>query len=352
MKLSSFNIRQIIPHALGLSLLLAAGPGLTPSTEAQGYSVSNLVADTSGVAANTDTNLVNAWGMVVSKDTLAVNLNGSSLAGFYSLGGEPTGTYIGVDSDPTGLILNPSGGFKISSGGGKAKQSKLIFVTEDGGILGWNSKVDPTAAIRMVDNPGSNTVYKGVAILGNRLFAANFFSGLVEVYDSKWNFIKSFTDTNVDVGFAPFNVEAINGLLYVTFAKQLGPELKDDEAGPGNGFVSVFNSKGKLMKRLIAHGELNSPWALAKAPKNFGQFSKALLVGNFGDGRINAYDLRTGSFLGTLSDAQSTPLAIDGLWALEFGTTKGSHNRRTPTLFFSSGPNDEGNGLVGAINAN
>src|SRR5262249_23546582 len=160
---------------------------------------------------------------------------------------------------------------------------KLIFVTEEGGILGWNPKVDATEAIKMVDNPSSNTVYKGVALLNNRLFAANFRSGLVEVYDSKWNFIKSFTDTNVDAGFAPFNVKAINGLLYVSFAKQLLPDAEDDEAGPGNGFISVFNSNGKLQKRLISHGALNSPWGMVKAPKNFGQFSKALLVGNFGN---------------------------------------------------------------------
>jgi uncharacterized protein (TIGR03118 family) len=358
MKPLSFNVGQIIPHSLGLSILLATGLALPSSANAQGYSVTNLVADTPGVAANTDTNLQNAWGMVVNKKGIVVNANATSLAGAYGLDGTPTGDYIGVDSDPSGLIQNSTGGFKISNGSGngknknKGKASTLIFVTEDGGILGFNSKVDSANAIKMVDNPSTNTVYKGVAVLNNKLFAANFFSGLVEVYDSKWNFIGSFTDTNVDAGFAPFNVVAIDGLLYVTFAKQLLPDMHDDDKGPGNGFVSVFNSKGKLQHRLIAHGALNSPWGMAKAPKNFGKFSKALLIGNFGDGTINAYDQKTGAFLGTLSDAGGVPLNIDGLWALEFGTTKASKNKSTPTLFFSAGPNGEADGLVGKINAN
>jgi len=353
MKTSSLNIRGIIPQTFGLCIVLAAASLFARSATAQGYSVSNLVANVPGLADNTDTNLVNAWGLAVTKNSLIVNATESSLAGTYLNTGEPTGNYISVDSDPTGLIQNPTGGFKISSGNGKGKKSTLIFVTEEGGILGFNEKVDPTEAIEMVENPSSNTVYKGVAVLGNRLFAANFFSGFVEVYDQKWNFISSFTDTNVDAGFAPFNVKVINGLLYVTFAKQLAPDLKDDEAGPGNGFVDVFNSKGKLLKRLISHGELNSPWGMVKAPNNFGEFSKALLVGNFGDGRINAYNIRTGDFLGTLSDDQGTPLEIEGLWALEFGTGKGgSSNRRTPTIYFSPGPNDEEDGVVGKITPN
>jgi uncharacterized protein (TIGR03118 family) len=344
--------QRAVRRFMGLGALVAVSAFLSPiQLHAQGYSVSNLVADVPGAAANLDTNLVNAWGLaVLPKDMLVVNANENSIAGLYATDGQPTGDYLAVNSAPSGMVWNRGGGFKVSDGQ-MTRSSTLIFVTEEGTILGWNEHfADPTAIVA-VDNSDFDAVYKGVAILDNRLFAADFKGGVIDVYDSRWNWLGAFTDSHVDPGFAPFNVAAIDGLLYVTFAKRLAPEFKDDEAGPGNGFVDVFNANGRFLKRLVSHGVLNSPWGIVKAPANFGPFSKALLVGNFGDGSINAFNIKTGAFIGTLSDSESTPVVIDGLWALDFGVTK-VNKKNVPTLFFSAGPNGEGDGLVGKITAN
>jgi uncharacterized protein (TIGR03118 family) len=262
-----------------------------------------------------------------------------------------TGNYIEVDSAPSGLALNNTGGFKVSDGG-KAQASDLIFVTEEGTILGWNSSFTSPTAVIAVDDSDFGAIYKGVAMAGGRLYAADFRNGVVNVYDSKWRWMGAFTDSQVDPGFGPFNVVAINGLLYVAFAKIAPPDFEDDEAGPGNGYVDVFNPNGKFLRRLVSHGPLNSPWGMALAPANFGKFSKALLVGNFGDCTINAFNNKTGAFLGTLSDSGGAPISIEGLWALEFGVTKSANGKKVPTLFFSAGPNGEGDGLVGNIKAN
>jgi uncharacterized protein (TIGR03118 family) len=202
-----------------------------------------------------------------------------------------------------------------------------------------------------VDNSDFDAVYKGVAMIGGRLFAADFKGGVIDMYDSKWNWLGAFTDSHVDEGFAPFNVAAIDGLLYVTFAKKLAPDFEDDEEGPGNGFVDVFNARGRFLRRLASHGVLNSPWGIVKAPAHFGAFSGALLVGNFGDGRINAFNIRTGAFLGALSDSGGTPIAIEGLWGLDFGTTR-VNRKNVPALYFSAGPDGEEDGLVGKITVN
>jgi len=350
------NIRQS-KHGLrrfsGLgAILFTLLAGFSPTgLQAQSWSVSNLVSDIPGAAANTDTNLVNAWGMtILSKDTLVVVANENSIAGMYGTDGTPDGGYLAVNSAPSGMVWNHSGGFKVSDGQ-MTRSSTLIFVTEEGTILGWNENfADPTAIVA-VDNSDFDAVYKGVAMIGGRLFAADFKGGVIDVYDARWNWLGAFTDSHVDPGFAPFNVAAIDGLLYVTFAKRLAPDFEDDEAGPGNGFVDVFNANGRFLRRLVSHGVLNSPWGIAKVPAGFGAFKGALLVGNFGDGRINAFNIKTGALLGTLTDSEEAPLVIDGLWALDFGTTK-VNRKNVPTLFFSAGPNGEGDGLVGKITAN
>ena len=336
---------------IGLCAWLTAAAVFSPiGLHAQGYAVTNLVADLPG-ALNQDTNLVNAWGLVVlPKNLLLVNANENSIAGFYGTDGTPGGVYIGVDSAPSGLALNPGGGFKIPDGQ-MMRPSTLIFVTEAGGILGWNERSSDSNAFLAVDNSIFDAVYKGVAILNNRLFAADFKGGFIDVYDSRWNWLGSFSDSHVDAGFGPFNVAAIDGLLYVTFAKRLAPDFEDDEAGPGNGFVDVFTANGRFVRRLVSHGALNSPWGIVKAPAHFGKFSNALLVGNFGDGLINAYSIKTGAFLGAVSDSEDTPIVLDGLWALDFGTTK-VNKKMVPTLFFSAGPNGENDGVVGKITAN
>jgi uncharacterized protein (TIGR03118 family) len=343
-----------IPSAISFCVVLVAALVFSNSTSlhAQGYAVNPLVADIPMGPANIDTNLVNAWGMaLLPNDMLVVNANENNLAGLYTTDGEVTGSYIEVDSAPSGLILNKTGGFKVSDGG-KARASDLIFVTEEGTILGWNSHLASPTAVVAVDDSDFGTVYKGAAMIGDRLFAADFRNGVVNVYDSKWRWLGAFTDSQVDPGFGPFNVADIDGLLYVAFAKIAPPDFTDDEAGPGNGYVDVFNANGHFLRRLVSHGPLNSPWGMAKAPANFGEFSGDLLVGNFGDGTINAFNIKTGAFLGTLSDSGGTPIGISGLWALEFGTTKAARGKNIPTLFFSAGPNGEGDGLIGNIKVN
>jgi uncharacterized protein (TIGR03118 family) len=164
------------------------------------------------------------------------------------------------------------------------------------------------------------------------------------MFDAAIAFVRSFTDPNIPAGFAPFGITNIGGRLYVSYAKQLAPGNVDDEAGVGNGFVDIFNPDGTLSGRFVSNGNLNSPWGMAVAPAGFGRFAGAILVGNFGDGRIGAYDPNSGAFLGSLADINALPLVIDGLWGLTFGPNAGS-----TTLYFASGPNDEAHGLVGTI---
>jgi len=198
------------------------------------------------------------------------------------------------------------------------KPSSFIFATEDGTISGWNPNVDATHSIIAV--PATGAVYKGLAIApdSSLLYAANFRAGTVEVYDPTFKLVKTITDPTVPAGYAPFNVQVLNGKLYVSFALQDAAK-HDDVAGAGNGFVDVFNLDGTGMKRLISNGVLDSPWGLDIAPAGFGPFANDLLVGNFGDGTINVFDPTTDALLGTLTDLNGKPIVIEGLWALDNG---------------------------------
>ena len=341
--------------AAWLAASILAAPELTL---AQGYDVARLVSDVSGAAAHTDTNLVNAWGLAIGRrGTLIVASTETSQTRFYQPDGTVNDFSIVVDEDPTGLLINEFPfTFRISDHG-ITRPSQLLFVSEEGKIMGWNFDVNATEAAVAVDNSGKEAVYKGLAQAwsrrGPRLYATDFHDGSVEVYDQRFQWVGSFTDPGVDAGFAPFNVANIAGLLYVTFAKQELPAAEDDEPGPGNGFVDVFTPEGHLLRRLVAHGPLNSPWGLAFAPRDFGQFGGALLVGNFGDGKINAFTPWTGRFLGELTDGAGNPISIDGLWALRFrrsSMSSGNHgNSRASVLYFTSGPEGESHGLVGSI---
>ena len=249
-------------------------------------------------------------------------------------------------------MFNGTGEFSITAGG-KSGSAIFLFSSEDGTILGWTPAVDFANAVIAVP-PANGAVYKGLAIgstaKGNFLYATNFNSGSVEMYDKGFKLVKTFTDLNVDANFAPFGIQNIDGKLYVTFAKQKLPDKKDDDAGPGNGFVDVFDTDGNMIRRFASHGPLNSPWGLALAPEGFGRFSGHLLVGNFGDGRINAFDLISGEFDSPLIDPQGNPLTINGLWALEFGAG-GANNGKRNHLFFTAGIADEAHGLFGFIHA-
>jgi uncharacterized protein (TIGR03118 family) len=201
---------------------------------------------------------------------------------------------------------------------------------------------------------GANAVYKGLAIAQasdghTYLYAANFRSGRVEAYDSTFTPVELpgglFVDPRIPAGYAPFNVQELAGQLYVSYAQQ-DATLRDDVAGQGHGFVDVFSNDGAFIRRLVTRGALNSPWGLALAPAGFGQFAGALLVGNFGNGHINAYNPTTGVHLGQLRTANGRPIVIDGLWGLRFGNGNAA---KTSELLFTAGPDDESHGLLGKI---
>jgi uncharacterized protein (TIGR03118 family) len=333
---------------------------LSGVAHAQKYSQTNLVSDVPGVAATTDPNLVNAWGIDFSATSPAwIADNGTGLSTLYTGAGgivplvvtipPPTGSE--GTSAPTGLVFNGSGDFVVTKSG-VSGSSVFLFDTEDGTISGWNPTVDMHHAILAVDNSGAEAIYKGLAIgqaeNHSFIYATNFHSGWVEMYDSKFQWVKNFTDTNLPPGYAPFGIKNINNKLFVTFALQ-NEAKHDDVSGPGHGFVDVFDLNGNKLKRLVSHGALNSPWGLALAPANFGKFSGNLLVGNFGNGHISAYNIQTGAFLGQLRNTAGAELAIDGLWGLKFGN--GGAAGPTNTLLFTAGPDHEAHGLFGSIQA-
>jgi len=348
-------------------VLIAVVPSMSQPAPPAGYQQTNLVSDVPGLAMVTDSNLVNAWGMSFSSTSFIwVSDNKTGVATLYNGSGmpEPTPQRLIVTipgapgssaSAPTGQLFNDGMGFELSP----ANPARFIFVTEDGTISGWNPSVDPTHAVLEVDRSSIGAVYKGVARAvsdgKDRLYATNFRFGTIEVFevlDTKWTLVDSFTDPSLPPGYAPFNIQNLDGTLYVTFAKQ-GAEREDDVAGPGNGFVDVLDPATNTFTRLISghpgKAPLNSPWGLALAPSSgFGEFNGALLVGNFGDGAINAFDPSTGAFLGRLRHSHGGAIKIDGLWALVFGQG-GANNGPPTTLFFTAGPNDESHGLFGKL---
>jgi uncharacterized protein (TIGR03118 family) len=258
---------------------------------------------------------------------------------------------------------------------GKSGASEILFATEDGTISGWNPSVDPTHAVLAIDRStvGLGAVYKGLAIgrspSGNDfIYATNFRFGTVEMFDAHFKLVRSFTDSQLSTDcpstgqcFAPFGIQNIGGELFVTYALQNAMK-HDDVAGTGHGFVDVFNTEGHLLRRLVSQSSpnatlsctLNSPWGLALAPSEFGRFSGALLVGNFGamgtgHGLINAFNPQTGACLGQLRDRAGNPITNDSLWGLGFGN--GKQAGKANTLFFTVGLRDETHGLFGKIEA-
>jgi uncharacterized protein (TIGR03118 family) len=239
--------------------------------------------------------------------------------------------------------------FNVKSGG-KTGQAAFIFASEDGTISGWAPSVDFHNAITAVPGSAAN-VYKGLAIgstgFGNFLYAANFRSGNVDVYNGSFGLASTFTDPTVAAGYAPFNVANLGGTLYVTFAKQNAAK-HDDVAGPGNGYVDAFSLDGKFERRIVSQGgAINSPWGLALAPTSFGQFAGDLLVGNFGDGTISAFDPANGDFEGKLLGTNGQPIVEGDLWDLIVGG--GGADGNPNYIYFTAGLQDEAHGLFGSI---
>lgn len=339
------NVRLVSPAALACLLLsFASAQAGAPAA----YQVTKLISNQEGVAQNTDPDLVNSWGIAHSATgPLWVNDNGTDKSTLYDrTTGAKQDLTVSVPGGPTGMVFvhdqnEDSDDFMVQENGNSGP-SAFLFATEGGTILGWNPNVDLNNAIVAVDQSGQGSVFKGIDVTQKRelLFAADFVNNKVDVFDDQFHPVTSFTDPDLPNRFAPFNVAVLHGAIYVAFAKRERGGI-DNVNGAGLGYVDVFSADGRLKTHLIANGPLNAPWGMTIAPDNFGSFSNALLVGNFGDGRINAFDPTTGDFLGTLNRPNGHPLNIDGLWALD--------GNRDGTVTFSAGPNDESNGLVGKI---
>jgi uncharacterized protein (TIGR03118 family) len=320
-----------------------------------GFSQVNLASDVPGLARVTDPNLVNPWGIAFSPTgPFWFADNGSGVADILDGRGQPVSLVVPVPPGAvTGTVFNATAGFVISENGAAAP-SRFLFATEDGTISGWSAVVDPTRALLAVDNSSSGAVYKGLAIAADPsgqslLYAADFGRGTIDVFDQHFRpaaLPGSFQDPTLPAGYAPFNIQTINNQLFVTYAQQNG-NRSDDIPGAGHGFIDIYDTEGRLLTRFASQGPLNSPWGLALAPGDFGSFGGTLLVANNGDGRINAYDPRSGRFVGQLADDNGIPIAISRLWALSFGN--GHDGGDAHTLFFAAGVDDEAHGLFGAI---
>jgi uncharacterized protein (TIGR03118 family) len=346
---------------LAVAAVAAAGLAVTaPAASDNAYTVTNLVSDLPGVAAQSDGNLVNAWGL----DALAgspwwVADNAKSVSTIYRADGTTARPPVNVPGRPTGLVANSTQSFKVSDGTTTAAPL-FMFASEEGKIFGWNPGIAPNDAVDGHVENTAGAIYKGLAIAstpgGDFLYATDFHNGHVDVFDGALHPADlpagAFTDPSLPSGYAPFGIQNVGGKIVVTFAKQ-DADAEDEVAGQGKGFVDAFDTSGKLLARIGQHGQLNAPWGIAQAPsQGFGRFSGDLLIGNFGDGEITAFSQNPeGSWQphGQLR-AGHRVLSIDGLWALEFGHNTANNGPAT-TLFFTAGPDDESHGLFGTITA-
>jgi uncharacterized protein (TIGR03118 family) len=351
----------------GAAVLASAAISAAPAAahpNANAYIQHNLVSDVKGMADITDDSLQNPWGLAQGLNTPAWAAdNGMNVATLYRGDGivgplqKVPLTVTIPGNGPTGQVFNSTSGFVVNDGQGHSGPAVFIFDSESGDITGWNPNVPPATppAVSTEAQLGRHVdgaIYKGLALamVGTDafLYAANFHQGTIDVFDSTFTPTKlsgSFTDPHLPKNFAPFNIALLNGQLYVAYAQQ-DAEKEDEVAGFGRGFVDVFDTSGHFVKRLITRGHLDAPWGLAMAPDTFGKFSGDLLVGNFGNGRIRAYDATTGQFKGTVKDVHQKPIVIDGLWALMVGNgVSGDKN----AVLFTAGIDDEQHGLYGEV---
>jgi uncharacterized protein (TIGR03118 family) len=378
---SLLAVTLAVPPAMLIGSHNASASSAAPNGT-RSFVQTNLVSDVPGLALHTDPTLVNPWGQASAPgpggSPIWVADNGAGKATVYDGAGNP---FIPASANsplvvtiapppsagpnavaaPTGQLFNTfdstSTNFVISKNG-KSGPAFFLFATEDGTIEGWNPNVDPTHAVIAVDrstvtDPAGDVgaVYKGITAAltpaGKFLFASNFRFGTIDVFDSHFNLVESLADPTIPSGFAPFGIHNPGtGPLFVTFAKQNAAK-HDDVAGQGNGFVEALNPVSGVLQRFVTRGKLDSPWAVTLAPSTFGAFGGDILVGNFGDGRVNVFNSLTGAFRGELRGHDSDPITIPGLWGLRFGN--GTNGASTNSLFFSAGINHEADGLFGTI---
>ena len=319
------------------------------------YVQTNLVSDVPGAAAITDPHLVNAWGLSQGPTTpLWVSDNGMDVTTLYT---DPPGGSPGIvplvvkipGGAPTGQLFNGTTDFVLKQDGMPAF---FIFASEAGKITAWNPSLSPnTSAVKVASN--KTAIYKGITMVpaasGPFLLAADFHNNRLRAFDGSFMPMSlpswAFSDPSLPAGYAPFNVTVVGARVFVSYAKQK-PDKVDDAAGPGHGFIDVYGFGGHLLMRFASRGVLNSPWGMTIAPAGFGPFAGDLLVGNFGDGRIHAFDLMTGHLDGTVRDTNGDPIVIDGLWGLLPGN---GTSQRSDAVWFTAGPDDESHGLLGTL---
>jgi uncharacterized protein (TIGR03118 family) len=319
------------------------------------YQQVNLVSDLPGVAMLQDTNLVNAWGMSFSTTSpFWISDNGTGLSTLYTVTYDTNGA-VQVAKVPLEVTIPGEGSVsgQLNNGTTAFNTNRFIFASEDGVISGWRGALGTTAEVLAVR---PTAAYKGITLTSSNgqpiLLAANFAEGTLDAYGTNLTLLAQFADPTAPAGYAPFNVQSLNGMVFVTFAKQR-TDSHDDLAGRGHGLIDVFDPETGTFHRFAtgkdAGGklkEINSPWGLALSPANFGAHSDQLLVGNFGSGTIMTFDA-DGRFRGLLESQHERPVVIDGLWALAFGN--GVAAGHTNTLFFTAGPEEESHGLFGSL---
>jgi uncharacterized protein (TIGR03118 family) len=342
-------------------LCLAAGQTFAASS----YTIHNLASDIPNPPGTNDPNffvdadLVDPWGIALGASVpFWLSNAGTGLATVYTF----ANNVVSKNANTRVTVPSASGGpgrvtGQIAGGGlsfaSAAPFPSFLFCTEDGTISVRVAPNNNNTALITVNN-GGKAVYKGCGAAvtpdGPRFYAANFKTGTIDVFDTSWNPVQvAFTDPNLPAGLSPFNVQVLGNKVVVTYA-MLGADGVSDQPGRGNGVVDIYDFGGNLVKS-IADASLNSPWGVAIAPEFFGDYSFALLVGNFGDGKINAFDMVSGAYLGTLTDASGAPLVLEGLWGLQFGN--GRNGGDAKTLYFaagiSGGVKKEAHGLFGSI---
>jgi len=344
-----------------LATTLLGSAGATAATQSNWYNAYSLVSDdTAAVKAPLrDASLVNGWGLSAGPTTpWWTSNNRTNTSTLYSGAGVKSALTVSVPGGPTGTVFNGNAAAFNVTANGKSGSARFLFATQAGTILGWSPTVNANTAVTGVDNSTKGALYDGLATLNDRLYATDFHNGRVDVFDSSFapvTIANGFVDKQIPKGWAPFGIQALGGNIFVTYAKQ-DPAKRIDVPGGGLGYVDQYDPNGVLLARVAKRGlpkaPLNSPWGLAMAPTTFGGFGGDLLVGNFGNGKISAYQpppVPPGKWVykGQLRVSTGEIIKIPGLWAIAFGN--GSAAGSANYLYYLSGPNGETHGLFGVI---
>jgi len=366
---SLFDVFGVVACGAAIATLVSCGGGsgsssssASPPIQSSSFTATALVSDGAVSAAHTDVNLKNPWGVAFNPKGFAwVADNGTNVATLYDGNGVPQSLIVTIpagkngSASPTGIVFNGTQSFTVTENG-KSGTAAFIFAGEGGTITAWAPAVAPTSAFVMYDDGTGGAVYKGLALAAmnnsNFLYATDFHNNKIDVFNTAFTKVAmpgAFSDPAIPAGFAPFGIQAIGANLFVTYAMQDAAK-HDDVAGTGLGMVDMYDTAGNLKQRFATGSPLNAPWGVAQAPGNFGSMSGAILIGNFGDGTINAFNASSGQSMGPLNGSNGSPLVEHGVWGIAFGNDLS--NQPSNTLFFAAGPNDEADGVYGRIDLN